>query len=83
MKILHSTTRSALAVAACLSIVACSSNPPAPQSSEMDYRTRSLPGKATGIGSDSGQRLTIQAGEGEKLNLPWFIKDSQDWVNRQ
>jgi len=25
--------------------------------------------------------LTIQSGEGEKLNLPWFIQDTQDWIN--
>ncbi|OZI59991.1 hypothetical protein CAL28_10955 [Bordetella genomosp. 11] len=26
--------------------------------------------------------LTIQSGEGEKLNLPWFVRDIQDWVNQ-
>lgn len=26
--------------------------------------------------------LTIQAGEGEKLNLPWFVRDVTDWVNQ-
>ncbi|KCV52387.1 hypothetical protein L506_1301 [Bordetella bronchiseptica GA96-01] len=49
----------------------------------MDYR--SPPAAATQGASrapgSSGQRLTIQSGEGEKLNLPWFIQDTQDWVN--
>jgi len=80
--LLRSILRPALAVAACVSIVACTSAPP--QSNEMDYRSRALPGKSGGSPTDSSdRRLTIQSGEGEKLNLPWFIQDTQDWVNRQ
>ncbi|MBO9355491.1 hypothetical protein GG851_15980 [Bordetella petrii] len=30
----------------------------------------------------SNPRLTIQSGEGERLNLPWFIRDAQNWINR-
>jgi len=26
-------------------------------------------------------RLTIQSGEGERLNLPWFVRDTQNWIN--
>ena len=51
----------------------------------MDYRSRPVP-TAQGPNSTSGagdRRLTIQAGEGEKLNLPWFVRDTQDWVNSQ
>lgn len=35
-----------------------------------------------GATSSPDQRLSIQSGEGEKLNLPWFIQDTQDWINR-
>ncbi|MGE8568771.1 MAG: hypothetical protein ACN6PV_20040 [Achromobacter sp.] len=71
----------ALAVAVCASITACAGSQP--QSTDMDYKSRppsSAQGKSSNPGS-SGQRLTIQSGEGEKLNLPWFIQDTQDWVN--
>ncbi len=82
MNLLRLALRPALVVAACVSIAACANTPP--RSAEMDYRTRSLPGKGAGSPTDtSDQRLTIQSGEGEKLNLPWFVKDTQDWVNRQ
>jgi len=73
--------RLAFAVAACASITACASSQP--QATDMDYKSRppsSAQGKSSNPGS-SGQRLTIQSGEGEKLNLPWFIQDTQDWVN--
>ena len=73
--------RLALAVAACASITACAGSQS--QSTDMDYKSRppsSAQGKSSNPGS-SGQRLTIQSGEGEKLNLPWFIQDTQDWIN--
>lgn len=72
-----------LVIAACLSVTACA-NPPAKQA-EMDYRTRPLPSaqRPAGTPGDNDQRLTIQAGEGERLNLPWFIRDTQDMINRQ
>lgn len=49
----------------------------------MDYRSRSSTSTSTtqGAQGSSGQRLTIQSGEGEKLNLPWFIQDTQNWIN--
>ncbi|MFJ0597141.1 hypothetical protein WLU05_22940 [Bordetella bronchiseptica] len=70
-----------LAVRPLLVAAACADHPP--RQTGMDYR--SPPAAATQGASrapgSSGQRLTIQSGEGEKLNLPWFIQDTQDWVN--
>ncbi|WP_427183508.1 hypothetical protein ACL598_16715 [Bordetella bronchialis] len=39
----------------------------------------------TGSVAPSGPRpaLTIQSGEGEKLNLPWFVRDATDWINER
>ncbi|WP_454694266.1 hypothetical protein [Achromobacter aegrifaciens] len=81
MKILRSALRLALAAVACALIAACADQPP--QQTELDYRSRSPStgqGKSNSPGS-SDQRLTIQSGEGERLNLPWFIRDSQEWIN--
>ncbi|OZI71543.1 hypothetical protein [Bordetella genomosp. 12] len=68
------------ALAACLSMAGCAS-PPARQA-DMDYRSRPSSSASPGT-APSGQRLTIQAGEGERLNLPWFIQDAEDWVNKK
>ncbi|OZI28667.1 hypothetical protein CEG14_22195 [Bordetella genomosp. 1] len=66
---------------ACASVVGCADNPP--KRTGMDYQ--SSPSAATSDRSSetgrTGQRLTIQSGEGEQLNLPWFIQDTQDWIN--
>ncbi|KCV28608.1 hypothetical protein L518_0941 [Bordetella bronchiseptica MBORD675] len=81
MNTLCLAVRPLLVAAACASMAACADHPP--RQTEMDYR--SPPAAATQGASrapgPSGQRLTIQSGEGEKLNLPWFIQDTQDWVN--
>ncbi|MCD0502311.1 hypothetical protein [Bordetella petrii] len=82
MKPLRLALRPALVAAACASIAACADSNP-PRQTGMDYRSPSPPtvqGADSARGS-SGQRLTIQSGEGERLNLPWFIQDTQDWVN--
>ncbi|MFJ1299223.1 hypothetical protein ACILG0_04600 [Pseudomonadota bacterium AL_CKDN230030165-1A_HGKHYDSX7] len=68
-----------LVAIACASITACAAQRPR-QSSSVDYRSPS-PSAQQRSPESSGQRLTIQSGEGEKLNLPWFIQDTQDWVN--
>ncbi|MGE8690248.1 MAG: hypothetical protein ACN6PJ_24080 [Achromobacter sp.] len=77
MKTLRPSFRTLLAALACASIAACADAPP--RQTDMDYRSRPAP-KTQAPGS-SGQRLTIQSGEGERLNLPWFIQDTQDWIN--
>lgn len=54
----------------------CADRPPRQQDS-VNYRSDAPLGKP----ATAGQHLTIQAGEGEKLNLPWFVRDAQNWVN--
>jgi len=81
MKPLRLALRPVFVAAACASIVACTASPS--RQTDLDYRSRPSPttqGAASSPGSP-GQRLTIQSGEGEKLNLPWFIRDTQDWIN--
>lgn len=81
MKTPRSALRLVLAAAAFASITACADNPP--QQTDIDYRSRSSATTqgANGSPNSSGQRLTIQSGEGERLNLPWFIQDTKDWIN--
>lgn len=84
MNALRLAIRPILVAAATAALAACAS-PPAKQT-DMDYRSR--PSEASrasspspGSTGSSGQRLTIQSGEGERLNLPWFIQDTQNWIN--
>ena len=81
MKILPSTLRPILIAVACASITACADRPP--RSPEVDYRSEppAAPRDANSPSDPSDQRLIIQSGEGERLNLPWFIRDTQDWIN--
>jgi type IV pilus biogenesis protein CpaD/CtpE len=82
MKILRTALRPVLAAIACASIAACADNPP--RQTDLDYRSRPSSTATQGTNSasgSSGQRLTIQSGEGERLNLPWFIQDTKDWIN--
>jgi len=81
MKTFHSALRPVLLAAACASIAACAGNPP--RQADMDYRSRpsSTAQDADGAPGSGGRGLTIQSGEGERLNLPWFIRDTQDWIN--
>ncbi|QDJ49568.1 hypothetical protein CBR69_04130 [Bordetella hinzii] len=83
MKISRSTARRALlAMAACASIAGCGADNP-PRQTSIDYRSPPpSAGQARDGGDFSGRRLTIQSGEGERLILPWFIQDTQDWINR-
>lgn len=81
MNILSLALRPALFAVACASIAACANMPP--RQTDMDYRRPSTTTQGANRPRDaSDERLTIQSGEGEKLNLPWFIRDTQDWVNR-
>ncbi|WP_332608481.1 hypothetical protein [Achromobacter sp. ESBL13] len=81
MKILRLAARPAIAAFCVAAMAACTSQPA--RQSDMDYRSRpsSTTKAANGNPGSSGQRLTIQSGEGERLSLPWFIQDTQDWVN--
>jgi len=84
MKIHHAALRLLLAGAAIAALAACAETPQQPRNN-VDYRSRPLdsPAGSNNNADPSGQRLTIQSGEGERLNLPWFIEGAQDWVNRQ
>ncbi|WP_312429439.1 hypothetical protein [Achromobacter sp.] len=84
MKTRHAALRLILAGAAIASLAACADTPQQPRDT-VDYRSRPLdsPTGSSTNANPSGQRLTIQSGEGERLNLPWFIEGAQDWVNRQ
>ena len=78
MKTLSWAVRPVLLAAVCASLAACANEPP--RQTTMDYRSPP-PSAARGPNDASGQRLTIKAGEGEKLNLPWFVRDTQEWIN--
>jgi hypothetical protein len=83
MKPLRSALPPILIAVACASLTACANTPP--KRTDMDYRSRP-PTAAKPVPSgtaSSGQNLTIQTGEGERLNLPWFIRDTQTWINNQ
>lgn len=74
--------RPALAAAALASMTACANQPP--RQTDLDYRSRppSTAQRVDGTPGPSDQRLTIQSGEGERLNLPWFVREVQDQVNK-
>ncbi|WP_028355224.1 hypothetical protein [Bordetella petrii] len=78
---LRSTLRPILASMACALLAACADSPP--RQADMDYRSRppSTTSASSGASDPSGQRLIIKSGEGERLNLPWFIRDAQHWIN--
>ncbi|MDX3894342.1 hypothetical protein [Pusillimonas sp.] len=83
MKNFRLALRLALAAVACASIAACADRPL--RQSDLDYRSQSSPAMqgTKNTPRSSGQRLTIESGEGERLNLPWFIRDTQAWINRR
>lgn len=81
MKTLRTALLPILVAVASASLTACADPPP--RRTDMDYHSR--PPSATkavpGGTASSGQNLTIQTGGGERLNLPWFIRDTQNWIN--
>jgi hypothetical protein len=62
--------RSTLPLVLCASVAACGDMP----SKHLGPESQSAP-----VATEPA--LTIQSGEGEKLNLPWFVRDVQDMVN--
>ncbi|MCV6797974.1 hypothetical protein OII53_10585 [Achromobacter ruhlandii] len=80
MTTLRLALRPILAAITCASLAACA-NPPA-RGTDLEYRSRP-PAATQGATSAPGQRLNIQTGEGERLNLPWFIQGTQNLINRQ
>ena len=73
--------RVALIAAATASITACAAGPSS--QADLDYRHRPpTPSQVADTPEDgSDQRLILKSGEGEQLNVPWFIRDAQDWIN--
>ena len=82
MKTLRRALRPVLAAITVATLTACADTPP--RRADMDYRSRPSPAaqRPDNAPASSDQRLTIQSGEGERLNLPWFIRDTQDLINR-
>ncbi|HTK01420.1 MAG TPA: hypothetical protein VL522_17440 [Bordetella sp.] len=81
MKTLGSILQLVLLVVLCASVASCADA----GSRQASREAQSAPGAtnqaANNVRGGPQPALTIQAGEGEKLNLPWFIRDAQDWVN--
>jgi hypothetical protein len=81
MNILHLTRRLVGVAAVCASLAACVNNPPRQSERDLPGQPSPTTSGATRSPGLSEERLTIQSGEGEKLNLPWFVRDSQEWIN--
>ena len=81
MKTLRFVRLPALVAVACALLTACADQPPGRPGP--DYRSQPSSPAQGGDGTSGapGRRLTIQSGEGEPLHLPWFIRDTQDWIN--
>jgi hypothetical protein len=80
MKTLRSAVPTVLLFALCASVASCADVPPKRYGSQ----AQGAPAATQEASNDSSApkpALTIQAGEGEKLNLPWFVRDVTDWVN--
>ncbi|TAN28922.1 MAG: hypothetical protein EPN31_07140 [Castellaniella sp.] len=73
--------RLALVAVACASVTAYADS--LPEQTSLNHRSQPSPTaqRANDASGSSGRRLTIRSGEGERLNLPWFIRDIQGWVN--
>jgi hypothetical protein len=83
MKSLGTVLPSVLLAALCASLASCA-NPPSGHAGPQAQGAPAVPNQETAYqGGDPQPALTIQSGEGEKLNLPWFVRDVQDWVNQR
>jgi hypothetical protein len=83
MKSLGMVLPSVLLAALCASLASCAS-PPSRHAGPQAQSAPAVPNQETAYQSGNPQpALTIQSGEGEKLNLPWFVRDVQDWVNER
>ncbi|MBO1112646.1 hypothetical protein [Bordetella petrii] len=78
MQIFRSIFPASLLATLCASVAACANAPSPPPEPQAQPATRQ---EATGDPGAPRPRLTIQSGEGERLNLPWFIQDAQNWIN--
>ncbi|CAM4335998.1 hypothetical protein GCM10027287_31000 [Bordetella muralis] len=81
---IHRLTSSRVPLAImCALLVSCANTASEPAevqgSSPPDYTYTAKDGDTVHVAPKP--RLTIQSGEGERLNLPWFIRDAQNLVN--
>lgn len=76
MNALRSVFPRVLLAALCAPLASCASV----SSSHLDQQSGTYQQSNTSPGAQR-PNLTIQSGEGEKLNLPWFVRDVQDMVN--
>jgi hypothetical protein len=83
MKALRSVLPVVLLAALCAALASCADV----SSRHLDQQAQTAPTgtyQEADTGTSTGAQrpnLTIQSGEGEKLNLPWFVRDLQDMVN--
>jgi hypothetical protein len=71
----------ALVAVLCASLAACGNTPSRNYSSQAQTTAPVSQPSYSDRGA-SKPALTIQAGEGEKLNLPWFVRDIQGAMNQ-
>lgn len=71
-----------LVTALCAALSACGSTPSRGSGSQAQTTAPAGSQPAYSDRGASKPALTIQAGEGEKLNLPWFVRDIQGAVNQ-
>lgn len=81
MKTLRLVLRPILVAVGCATIAACTNSPT--RQSDLDYQSRPSPRTQSADANPdaSDRRLTIRTGSGAKLNLPWFVRDTQDLIN--
>jgi len=73
---------SLLLAAMCGLAASCADVPSQPRGPQVQRAPAATGQDANGDPGAPRPRLTIQAGEGEQLNLPWFIRDAQHWINQ-
>lgn len=82
MKNLSSALSFVLVSGLCASLVGCANTPSRGYSSQASATPSAATQPSYSDRGESKPALTIQAGEGEKLNLPWFVRDIQGAVNQ-
>jgi hypothetical protein len=62
-------------------IAACANQPAAAPDSAMQYSSDGTAQQGSGRTGASQPNLVIKSGEGEQLNVPWFVRDLTNAVN--
>jgi hypothetical protein len=82
MNTFHPALRLVLLAALPVLLAACANQSAGGPDSRMQYSSDSAGQQGNDASGASKPNLTIQSGEGEKLNVPWFVRDLTDAVNR-